>query len=225
MKKAFTIMELVFVIVVISILAAVIIPRIGSNKLHEAATQVVSHIRYTQHLAMVDDKFDATPGNEWYKKRWTIRFKKDLVYAGAYVPNGTYTNEWAYSIFSDTSKDNNPNKSEMAKNPLNPNQYLSGGYNNTLHVEDEKSMKELRIGKAYDITNVVFSGGCRSDILYIHFDYLGRPFNSFPTSRAYEVAASGWHKLLTSECIIKLISDDGTVSIGIKPESGYAYIK
>ncbi|MGE4420638.1 MAG: Tfp pilus assembly protein FimT/FimU [Sulfurimonas sp.] len=224
MKKAFTMMELVFVIVVIGILAAVIIPRIGSNKLQEAAIQVVSHIRYTQHLAMVDDKF-RTDGSEWYKERWTLRFKEDLVYAGSYVPNGIYPKVWAYSIFSDKSDDRNPNPSEMAKNPLNSEQYMSGGYNNTLHVEDEKSMKELRLGTTYNIDSVAFSGGCRSNVLYIHFDYLGRPFNSFVTSSAYELASSGWHKLLTSPCLITLTDKQGEyVQIAIEPETGYVHI-
>ena len=40
-------MEVIIVIVVIGILAAVVIPRTGSNKLNEAASQVISHIRYT----------------------------------------------------------------------------------------------------------------------------------------------------------------------------------
>ena len=60
MKKAFTMLELVFVLVVIGILAAVMIPNMQSTALREAAIQVVSHIRYTQHLAMIDDKFDTT---------------------------------------------------------------------------------------------------------------------------------------------------------------------
>ena len=73
MKRAFTLLELVFVIVVVGVLAAVIIPSTKTNPVREAAIQLVSHIRYTQHLAMVDDKFDAT-NNNWYKNRWQIHF-------------------------------------------------------------------------------------------------------------------------------------------------------
>ena len=93
MKKAFTMLELIMVIVIIGILAAVIIPRTGSNKTAEAAIQLISHIRYTQHLAMVDDKFDSTIN--WYQNLWQIRF------------DGTGS---SYSIVSD----NNP-----ALDPLN----------------------------------------------------------------------------------------------------------
>lgn len=68
MRKAFTMIELVFVIVVIGILAAVIIPNTRTNPLQEAAIQLLSHIKYTQHLAMTDDTYDENDPN-WYKKR------------------------------------------------------------------------------------------------------------------------------------------------------------
>ena len=223
-KKSFTLLELVFVIVVIGIISAAVIPRAKSGSLREAATQLVSHIRYTQHLAMVDDKFNAAVGSEWYKERWMIRFKKDLVFAGSYTPNKTYYGEWSYSIFSDKSDDKHPNPNEIAKNPLDSNKYLSGGYNNTLHVEDEQSMKKLRLGSAYGITDISFAGGCRSNIHYIYFDNIGRPFNSMNTSSSYEVASSGYHKLLTSTCTITLNNNEGSVIIGIEPETGYTKI-
>lgn len=105
MKKAFTMIELIFVIVVIGILAAVIMPRTGSNKLHEAATQVLSHIRYTQHLAMVDDKFDPNDAT-WYREKWQIRFRRNSGASG-------------YVIFSDSIvTQGNVNNGERAIDPL-----------------------------------------------------------------------------------------------------------
>ena len=56
MKKAFTMLELVVVIVVIGIIAVAALPRINDDHIAEAADQVMSHIRYTQHLAMQDSK-------------------------------------------------------------------------------------------------------------------------------------------------------------------------
>ena len=228
-KSAFTMMELIFVIIVIGILSAVFIPKFGSNNLSQAANQVISHIRYTQHLALMEDKYDVKDPL-WFLERWTIRFKKDLVYS-TLSPNGTYLGRWSYSIYSDNSHDGNPNTSEMATNPLNNNQYLSGGYNNTLHVEDTHSMKELRLGEKYNINDIVFSGGCRSNILYINFDHLGRPSNSFPTNSPYELPSSGFHKLLTQRCDITLCtsscaiaSANEKVTISIEPETGYVHL-
>lgn len=73
MKKAFSMLELVFVLVVIGILAAIMLPQMQSNHARESAIQLVSHIRYAQHLAMVDDKFDATDAT-WFRDRWQITF-------------------------------------------------------------------------------------------------------------------------------------------------------
>ena len=228
-KSAFTLLEFTFVIVVIGILSAIFIPKFSQNKLSQAANQVASHIRYTQHLALIEDKYDVNDPF-WFLERWTIRFKKDLVYS-TLPPNGTYSNKWSYTIYSDKSHDGNPNTSEMAMNPLNNNQYLSGGYNNTLHLNNNQSMNELRLGEKYNINDIVFSGGCRSNVLYINFDHLGRPSNSFPTTSPYELPASGFHKLLTQRCDITLCtsscavaSANEKVTISIEPETGYVHL-
>lgn len=73
MRKAFTMIELVFILVVIGILAATIIPRTRTNPVQEAAIDLVSKIRYTQHLALINDKYDAAD-NVWFKNRWQIVF-------------------------------------------------------------------------------------------------------------------------------------------------------
>jgi prepilin-type N-terminal cleavage/methylation domain-containing protein len=73
MKKAFTMIELVFVIVVIGILAAVIIPRTDTNPAQEAAIDILSKIRYTQHLAIVNDTYNATD-LIWFRNLWAIQF-------------------------------------------------------------------------------------------------------------------------------------------------------
>ena len=83
MKKAFTMLELIMVIVIIGILAAVIMPRTGSNKTAEAAVKLISDIRYTQHLAMIDDKYGENTAGvvDWYKKIWRIRFDTNDSYS------------------------------------------------------------------------------------------------------------------------------------------------
>lgn len=66
-KKAFTMIELIMIMVVVGILSIAIIPRIDRDTLLEATNQIVSHIRYTQHLAMMDNKYNPKDPN-WYKK-------------------------------------------------------------------------------------------------------------------------------------------------------------
>lgn len=70
-RYAFTMLELVFVIIIIAILAVLAIPNLRKQPLQEAGEQLANHIRYTQHLAMMDDVYD--PSNPtWYLRRWSI---------------------------------------------------------------------------------------------------------------------------------------------------------
>ncbi|QIR75233.1 type II secretion system protein [Sulfurospirillum diekertiae] len=222
MKKAFTMLELVFVIVVVGILSYFVSTGFQRNPLREAADQLVSHIRYTQHLAMMDDKFSLTDAS-WALGRWQLYFSN----------NTGSDDQWAYTIFSDwkAGHTGNPDMGEVAVNPLNSSQYLTGGTSGTniIHYSDQSATKELNIGHKYGIKDITFSGGCRSNVKYIHFDYLGRPMNSLSTN-PYELPATGWHKLLTTQCKITLCDKDCTdgsaqkVSIAIEAETGYTHI-
>ncbi|EAJ5693991.1 prepilin-type N-terminal cleavage/methylation domain-containing protein [Campylobacter fetus] len=80
MKKAFTLIEIIIVLVIVGIMASFTIPKLNRNDLRLAADQIVSHIRYTQHLAIIDDKFDTkdTKDTNWYKGRWQIFLPKPL---------------------------------------------------------------------------------------------------------------------------------------------------
>jgi len=224
MKKAFTMIELVFVIVVIGILAAVILPSTKTNPVQEAAIQLVSHIRYTQHLAMIDDKFDQTDGS-WYKKRWQIVFNNT---AGS---NGKY----GYTIFSDGIGANAgiANTSEIAKNPQNPAQLLTGGVSSSnaelaYNHANFPGMKKLNLGMSYGITSITATSTCKVDPSdqNIAFDHLGRPIigNINLNTQSYMPKNSGTSKLLEGDCIITLDNGSESVAITIKPETGYTYI-
>ncbi|WP_297443483.1 type II secretion system protein [Sulfurimonas sp.] len=213
MKKAFTLLELVFVIVVVGILAAVIIPKTKTNPVQEAALQLLSHIRYTQHLALIDDKFDANDEN-WYKQRWQIMFGK----------NTNSDGKWAYTIFSDTSGEStgDANEIEIAIDPANPNRRMTGGYTgaNKLDINhaDFVGMNKLNLGRSYGITDISSTCGQR-----ISFDYIGRPMRGDQSTLSGPYMA-GTDRLLKTPCVLTLKNSDEQVIITISPESGYAKI-
>ena len=216
MKKAFTLIELVFVIVVIGILSAVILPRIQTNPLREVAIQVVSNIRYTQHLAMLDDKYNANDVS-WYKGRWQLLFGKSN--SGSKNTGGYY----AYSIFSDKpSYSGNPDRAEIAMNTLDKSKYLSGGFSNTLDWEDAKSSKKLNIGYSYTVDDVTQSGCGNNDShknRRIAFDVLGRPFEG--NSKMWTSSVDG---ILKTKCRLTLHHASEIITIQIEPETGYTCI-
>jgi type II secretory pathway pseudopilin PulG len=210
-------MELVFVIVVVGILAAVLVPRMQDSRLREGADQIVSHIRYTQHLAMIDDKFDPADA-VWYRKRWQILFEQNA------------NNEWTYTIFSDTDTNGNPAADEIARNPQDTSKRLTGGsVLGGINSDNIIVTRALNIGREYGIrgaNGVVFRDCQNDDALRIVFDYLGRPMSGNPSGyvRPYDS-----NNLITSIapnlCTIIITDSSGdALEISIEPETGFARV-
>ncbi|MDP3588582.1 MAG: hypothetical protein Q8R58_11060 [Sulfuricurvum sp.] len=208
MKRfAFTMLELVFVIIVIGILAVLAMPNFNRHPLQEAAEQVAGHIRYTQHLAMVDDKFDANDA-AYYMKRWQIRFRKN-------------SNTLYYAVYSDKNQDRNVNCNvtfcdEPAIDPLTkkPLYYLASREN-----------KNMILSKQFGITSINVSCDVADSSLYtnslgvIAFDNLGRPYNGIGNN-----TVGPYNFLLSTPCIMTLTHPDGNAIITIHPETGYVSV-
>lgn len=92
MKKGFTMLELVFIIVVIGILAAVMIPRMNRDNVAEATIDLQSKINYTKHLALIDDQYDRNNAT-WFRNRWRVDFGGDTVsiWSGSRAAQDTQT--------------------------------------------------------------------------------------------------------------------------------------
>jgi len=197
MKKAFTLLELIFVIVAIGIISAVAFPSMDDGKLQKAADQVVSHIRYTQHLAMVDDKFDVNDPL-WFRENWQIQFEEG-------------PSEVGYMVYSDLNHAGNANNNEFARDPLTQRK-----------ISQATGVADL--GGKYGITNIEFSNNCRGSGTgrELSFDFLGRPYTHI--TAATPLAANIHQHLLRGDCNITLTNSEGNITIGIEPETGYARI-
>ncbi|MEE3711460.1 MULTISPECIES: pilus assembly FimT family protein [Campylobacter] len=202
--KAFSLFELVIVMVVIGVLLSITTINFKNDDLARAANQVASHIRYTQFLALTDDKFNPEDKN-WTKSRWQIYFTKTV--AGKKV--------LYYSIFSDSGGySGSPDGKEIAKNPLNPAKVLSVSHAgiSTINPTDELDLMEK-----FNLNDVELLGGCsQSGSTRISFDNLGRPFKGNPKS-----ANNSTHNLITSTCQIRLTHQNGNcIYINLEPITG-----
>ena len=239
MNKAFTLVELVFVVVVIGILAFALWPTKQPTQALEAARQIVAHIRYTQHLALNDDKFathnDGTGKNiaiDWYKRLWRISFSDTQA-----VEKCDSSAGWRYAVYQniadDLSDKGQPNgKEEAAMNPAEPGKRLSGCYSNIY----QDITNNMNLTKTYGILskkeNSKNEDGLKFDefatdsrIQGIIFDELGRAYprgewtTPYDNGRAFSQGGGSFGR-------IKLKSKDGSeASILVFAETGYACVE
>ncbi len=204
MKHAFTMLELIIVIVVIGILAATVSPAFQRDTNAEAAHQFLAHVRYTQHLAMMEDKFSPTNAN-WFRGRWQIRLD---------VANGVY------AVVSDRNSDGTLAESDVATDPLDSTKRLDGG----LIAGTDAQLATLDLNSEYgvSVSNASTDANCNNvDPLIISFDHLGRPLvgaingdtSSYPANR-----------LLSANCVLTFSGGtESDITVTITPETGYTF--
>lgn len=204
MKRfAFTMLELIFVIIVVGIIAVLAMPNLSTNPLQQAAEQIAGHIRYTQHLAMMDDKYNDR-NSTWFSSNWQIWFR---IYQGRYY----------YEVFSDQDQETNSDVNEEAIDPLT-NKNLGNG-NSGVGLP---SNNDVNITGKFGITEMAFSSNCKiGQGGKIAFDNLGRPYGdvSYDPNDPY-------YKYLTQPCTmnIKHGASDRNATLTIQPETGYVSV-
>lgn len=210
-KSAFTMIELVFVIVVLGILASLALPRMDRDLRQEAADNILSAIRYTQHLALNDNKTDPFNPN-WQQKLWMIRFTVSSNNESTF-----------YTVSSDIDTSGTVNKNESAIDPVN-GKYMYNTSGATVGIDSDES-PNIFIGKKYGINSLTLNGGCSAQ--HIAFDHLGRPFNGLKTTSSGTLATNDYAKYMNSDCNMTFGFSDSSIdplSIIIIKETGYAYI-
>ena len=202
--------EMMLVMILMGILASLAIPRMQRDSRQEAADNVLSAIRYTQHLAQMDDKHMFNDSH-WQQRFWRIYF-------------GTCNDGKFYAIGADDSMDGANNArvdfNESALDPSTGKHIWAhdGGSCEGSHNAGELS-SDVFLTKKYGITAISESGGCLNS--YVGFDHLGRPYTSAFT-QSDEPNNAGY---MTSQChLLFTLSDGSTFQINIEPETGYAYI-
>jgi type II secretory pathway pseudopilin PulG len=172
-KQSFTLLEFLIVIVVIAILIVKASFTLSNTSLNQVADQIISHINYTRHLALIDNKFQYYPINNsamelnrtkyWFKQWWQIRFAKtqktgeifyevfsDLPYT---AKNGTYN--FSKNGYQPTNKDSW--NETYAKNPLN-NLLLVGRKDDGSGNYPKNADMKLNLTKNYNIQAIEVNG-------------------------------------------------------------------
>jgi Tfp pilus assembly protein FimT len=248
-KQSFTLLEFLIVIVVIAILIVKASFTLSNTSLNQVADQIISHINYTRHLALIDNKFQYYPINNsamelnrtkyWFKQWWQIRFAKtknsgeifyevfsDLPYT---AKNGTYN--FSKNGYQPTNKDSW--NETYAKNPLN-NLLLVGRKDDGSGNYPKNADMKLNLTKYYGIKEIKLNGESvaysRKKIKRFMFDNYGNIYidegekgdggDTNPYDKDERIP-------LTSKAIISLCKDDSCtkkIDICITPKVGFAYV-
>lgn len=229
MKRAFTLLELVFVIGILAILFGVgKFYTKNDNNIHLAAEQVLADIAYTRALAMLQHPFRAGYGvvatkDEWFKARWVLHFSSSKSTA----------HKQGYAIYLDKNGDGNANVGkvsslegrEIAVSLLNPTKLLVSGQSGVIDSTDERASGRFDLESTFGVREIELFGSCGKSgsnvIKRLTFDEFGRLHLPLRT------ATKPYDKVLSAtdaQCAVRLKGATNAVCIVLSTLTGHAYI-
>jgi len=196
--------ELVFVILVVGLLAALAIPRMERDIRQEAAANIVSALRYAKHMALVDDVSDPTDPN-WQRGFWRFGFE------------GCSDNGLFYYVGSDKDFQGDIDGNETVPDPANGLPMMGDNSAPCEHQVNNGASPNIFVSKLYGIVDANFTNCGSSGARYVGFDRLGRPHGGFAGNTGS--SSPDYSTVLSNDCIITLhFSDDNLEDLNITIE-------
>ncbi len=212
-QSAFTMLELVMVIVVVGIITSLAIPRYKRDIRQEASTSLVSALKYAKHMALTDNIVKPDE-NKWQRAFWRFGIQ------------GCSDNGIFYYIASDKTYGGNLNSSEYINDPANGLKMMGSNSDPCETEANNGASPNIFLTKNYGIKDgkVTFSNcdpiSGASEAKYIGFDYFGRTYRGFTGSTEPDFSSR-----VHTDCKITFeFSDPEIKSINIIIESGTGYI-
>jgi len=220
-KKAFTMIEFVFVIIILGILASLAMDSSSRDLKQEAKDEILSAVRLARQMALTDNKHRPDNRVDWQKAYWRFEYR---------ICTGSGGTKWTYRVGSSIDLKLNIDKSESAIDPVNGKYLYTAGDCNSLQPDESDS---VLLTKKFGIKNIIMSGcniiGGSTTAKHIAFDFMGRPHRGVA---GYDTKDEHFSRLVKTDCNITFVmSTDGdgdgiddNFSLIVKPETGYAYI-
>lgn len=207
-KKAFTFLEVTLVIIVLGILALLTSSRIDRDLKQEAIDNIVSAIRYTQHLAVMGVKIDNTE-KTWQRTLWRFAIE------------GCSDEGIFYAIGTDLNRKGNISKFESAKDPHSGLPLNGLNFRPCAHEVQNNVASDIFISKHYGILEKDIDWkNCPGNVKHIAFDHMGRLYRKMThTGNNYRAYMEDICKITFS------ISDSAAFSIIIQPETGMVTVE
>lgn len=200
--KAFSLIELIFVVSIISLITYITLPKTQTNDLELITSRMVLYLKQTRHQAFIEDNYDHND-ELWHKKRWSMKFLNCNKNVG-----GIY-----YIIYSDRNKTGQIKKEHTLKDPLTKKHLYS------FHTckETKDSSKYVLLTKEFGINNIKLSCNSTNSLGQISFGSDGRVYSKLSNKRNHHFDFE-----IKKPCILTLFHKDGTSkSISIESKTGY----
>lgn len=191
MRKAFSMIELIFIIVILGIMAAVAVWYLPRTELQQASEYLINNLKYTKTLAQLDDRYytmsDDTTNNtqtttqiqHWKLGMWQLQFHN--------TNKGTSASN-SYTVYADQAKggttnnfDGIPNDGDIiARDPMTKNCLSGYSLSNLKSTCTDNFAKEVKLEETYQTTiDTIQSDDCpytASSGFSILFDNVGTPY-------------------------------------------------
>ena len=204
MKRSFTLLELILMIVLLGFLYTSFIPKVKVSKIDNLTNRLVLYLKQTRYQSLINDKF-SNSDNLWHKKRWTLKFFRCRETIG-----GIY-----YVIYSDKNASGHPGIDDSLKDSLT----LKNIYSTNSCTENIKNSKYVLISQNFNIRTVNISCNETSSLGQLSFGSDGKIYSKLSANEndfiSYEII---------NNCKIEL-SDifNEKRTIQLESKTGYVY--
>lgn len=204
MKKSFTILELIIVLLLLSLLYTSFIPKINTNNIYELKNRLILQLKYLRYKALTDSKYDESD-SKWHKERWSFKiFNCDKNKDGVY-----------YVMYSDTNNSGSVKGEEALDDPLSNKNIFTGKQ----CIPNNSNSKYVLLTDNFNINDI--SGTCKSTdaIVQISFGYDGNVYSRLSTDKN-----DSFNYKLEEKCIISIIDKDSNkINITVENKTGFIY--
>jgi len=205
MKKSFTIIELILVIILLLLIYNIFTPKVKINTIDELTNRLVVYLKQTRYQALINDKYNHNDDSFWHKKRWTLKFFRCKESVG-----GIY-----YVIYSDENTTGHPGVDDSLKDSLT----LKNIYSSNSCNENIENSKYVLISQNFDIQNVNVSCNSTDSLGQLSFGNDGKIYSRLSANAnddsSYEIQ---------NNCKIELINSSNEKRvIHLESKTGYIY--
>lgn len=204
MKKSFTILELIIVLLLLSLLYTSFIPKTNTNNIYELKNRLILQLKYLRYKALTDSKYDESD-SKWHKERWSFKiFNCDKNKDGVY-----------YTMYSDLNNTGQVAADEALDDPLSNKNIFTGKQ----CIPNNSNSKYVLLTDNFNVREIYATCNSTKAIVQISFGFDGNVY-----SKLSKDENDSFNYKLEEKCIINIVDKDSNkIFITVQNKTGFIY--